>query len=43
MLFGIESLVDLKLIDYKLPFQKFVGFLESNIDLEVIELSIEFS
>ena len=43
ILFGIKSLVDLKLVDYKLPFQKFVGFLESNLNLEVVELSIEFS
>jgi len=43
VLFGIESLVDLKLVDYKFPFQKFIGFLESNLNLEAVELRIEFS
>lgn len=43
ILFSVESLVDLTLIDYKLPFQKFVGFLESNLNLVVVELFIEFS
>ena len=43
MLFGIESLVDLKLVNYKFPFQKFIGFLESNLNLEVVELDIEFT
>jgi len=43
MLFGIESLVELKLVGYKPPYQRFIEFLESNPHLEVVELDIEFS
>ena len=41
-LFGIKSLAELKLVGYKPPYQKFLEFLESNSNLEVIELNLGF-
>jgi len=41
-LFNIASLVELQLTDYKIPLQKFIGFLESNFSLEIVVLNIEF-
>ena len=41
-LFNIPSLVELELVDYTIPFGKFIGFLESNIDLETITLRLDF-
>ena len=43
--FSITSLVELKLVGYTTPFHfgKFIGFLDSNPDLEVIVLDIPFA
>ena len=42
VLYNIEPLVELKLVDYSVPFQKFIGFLESNLNLEILDLEITF-
>ena len=42
-LFGIESLVELKLVHYRLPLRKLIRFLESNLNVEILDLDIEFS
>ena len=39
----VTSLVELKLIDYTIPFGKFLGLLESNITLEVVVLALGFT
>ena len=41
-LFHIQSLVELKLTDYTIPFGKFVGFLEPNVALEIVILRLSF-
>ena len=42
VLHNIESLVELKLAGYRFPFQEFIGFLESNPNLEILDLDISF-
>ena len=41
-LFNIPSLVELELANYKIHFAKFIGFLESNITLEIVILKLGF-
>ena len=41
-LLNVSSLVELNLIDYIIPFGSFIGFLESNIALEIIILKLGF-
>jgi len=43
VLYNIESLVELKAAYDRAPFQKFIGFLESNPNLEAIDLHITFA
>jgi len=38
----VPSLVELKLFDYTIHFGKFIGFLESNLALEIVDLGLGF-
>ena len=39
---NLQSLVELRLGNYRIPFMKFIGFLESNTTLEIVTLSLRF-
>ena len=43
VLSNIKYLVELKLVQYKISFEEFIGFLESNTYLEILELAIQFT
>lgn len=42
-LFNITSLVELKFVGLEIPFQNFIGFLESNFSLEIVVLDLSFT